>query len=89
MFVLLLVIAGTAVAMGLLVLFSDYLFRDNRTRTARGPARPAVVSAPPVDPVWRTLVDPADAANRARASRPFVAAYARAMTATTDGSRAA
>ena len=79
----LLMLAGTALAMVLLVLYSHYLFEENRTRVvrARRPVRPNAPVEPEQGAVqWRTLVDPIEAATRARASQPFAAAYARAMS---------
>lgn len=87
MAVLLALISGTTLAMLLLVRYGNYLFEDNRTRVSRGRSAEhrgshAARVGPAADEVqWRTLVDPVEAANRALASKPFVAAYARAMAA--------
>lgn len=81
----LLLLGGTAIGVVLLVLYSRYLFEENRTRVSRVSEAPATAAEAPSDELlWRTVVDPVEAANRARASKPFALAYARAMTSQYD-----
>ena len=80
------VIAAMVVAMALLVLYSRRLFEENRTRVTRRPLTIPDSVRPAGELQWRTLVDPASAANRSRASARFADAYARTMS---DDTRAA